>query len=95
MSKIADGIRSGVRVTQGDVIGYVGSTGAATGPHVCYRFWKNGRQINHRSEKFPKSEPMEEEVKPKYLEFIAPFKKQLDQEIQTLPTLQEPEAPAV
>ncbi|PWH85717.1 peptidoglycan DD-metalloendopeptidase family protein [Brumimicrobium oceani] len=81
MSKIAKGIKSGVRVKQGDVIGYVGSTGAATGPHVCYRFWKNGKQINHRSEKFPKSEPMKEEVKPEYFEYIAPFKEKLDVEI--------------
>ena len=84
MSKIADGIRPGVRVKQGDVIGYVGSTGAATGPHVCYRFWKNGRQINHRSEKFPKSEPMKEEVLPEYMEYIKPLKAKLDKEIKTL-----------
>lgn len=84
MSKIADGIRPGVRVKQGQVIGYVGSTGAATGPHVCYRFWKNGRQINHRSEKFPKSEPMKEEVLPEYMKYIEPLKKQLDDEIKTL-----------
>jgi murein DD-endopeptidase MepM/ murein hydrolase activator NlpD len=84
MSKIADGIRPGVRVKQGQVIGYVGSTGAATGPHVCYRFWKNGRQINHRAEKFPNSEPMKEEVIPEYLEFIKPLKKKLDLEIEKL-----------
>lgn len=84
MSKIADGIRQGVRVKQGQVIGYVGSTGAATGPHVCYRFWKNGRQINHRAEKFPKSEPMKEEVLPEYMEYIEPLKEKLDKEIKTL-----------
>ncbi|WP_417265078.1 peptidoglycan DD-metalloendopeptidase family protein [Brumimicrobium sp.] len=84
MSKIADGIREGVRVKQGDVIGYVGSTGAATGPHVCYRFWKNGKQINHRAEKFPKSEPMKEEVKPLYLEHISPLKERLESEITKL-----------
>jgi murein DD-endopeptidase MepM/ murein hydrolase activator NlpD len=84
MSKIADGIRPGVRVKQGQVIGYVGSTGAATGPHVCYRFWKNGRQINHRAEKFPNSEPMKDEVIPEYLEFIEPLKKKLDLEIEKL-----------
>lgn len=84
MSKIADGIRPGVRVKQGQVIGYVGSTGAATGPHVCYRFWKNGKQINHRSEKFPKSEPMKEEVLPEYKKYIAPLKDNLDKEIKKL-----------
>lgn len=81
MSKIANGIREGKRVRQGDVIGYVGSTGAATGPHVCYRFWKNGQQINHRAEKFPKSEPMKDELKPEYFEYISPFKEKLDVEI--------------
>lgn len=81
MSKIANGIRVGKRVKQGDVIGYVGSTGAATGPHVCYRFWKNGKQINHRAEKFPKSEPMKDEVKPEYFDHISPLKEKLDVEI--------------
>lgn len=58
MSRIAKGIRPGVTVRQGDVIGYVGSTGLATGPHVCYRFWKNGRQVNHLREEFPSAEPL-------------------------------------
>jgi len=53
MSKIGNGIRPGKRVSQGDVIGYVGSTGLATGPHVCFRFWKNGKQIDHRKEDLP------------------------------------------
>jgi len=58
MSKIKSGIRSGVRVSQGDVIGYVGSTGLATGPHVCFRFWKNGKQVDHRREELPASDPI-------------------------------------
>ncbi len=81
MSKFEPGIKRGVYVKQGDVIGYVGQTGLATGPHVCYRFWKNGRQIDPRSEKFPKTEPMKKEVKPDYLKFIAPLKKSLDETI--------------
>jgi murein DD-endopeptidase MepM/ murein hydrolase activator NlpD len=58
MSKFASGIRAGVKVKQGEVIGYVGSTGLATGPHVCFRFWKNGRQIDHLKEKFLSSDPV-------------------------------------
>lgn len=58
MSKIKSGIKPGTRVSQGDVIGYVGSTGLATGPHVCFRFWKNGKQVNHRNEDLPASDPI-------------------------------------
>jgi murein DD-endopeptidase MepM/ murein hydrolase activator NlpD len=46
MSKITNGIKAGKKVVQGQVIGYVGSTGLATGPHVCYRLWKNGKQVD-------------------------------------------------
>jgi murein DD-endopeptidase MepM/ murein hydrolase activator NlpD len=84
MSRIADGIRPGVRVEQGQTIGYVGSTGAATGPHVCYRFWKNGKQINHRSEKFPDAEPMVDSLIPTYLDYIAPMRKELDELMQQI-----------
>ena len=58
MSKFAKGMRPGKTVKQGDVIGYVGQTGLATGPHVCFRFWRNGRQIDHRRLKFPPSKSM-------------------------------------
>lgn len=64
MSKIAKGIKPGVRVSQGDVIGYVGSTGLATGPHVCFRFWKNGKQVDHRREDLPASEPIRPDSRP-------------------------------
>jgi len=58
MSRFARGIRKGVRVRQGQVIGYVGSTGLATGPHVCFRFWKNGRQVDHLKLIFPPPSPL-------------------------------------
>ena len=53
MSRFAKGIKSGTHVQQGEVIGYVGATGLATGPHVCFRFWKNGSQVDHLKEKLP------------------------------------------
>ncbi len=78
MTGFAKGIRKGVYVEQGQTIGYVGSTGLATGPHVCYRFWKNGKQINHRAEKFPSSIPMVDSLLPSYMEFIRPIRARID-----------------
>ncbi len=60
MSRFATGIQPGARVGQGDVIGYVGSTGLATGPHVCFRFWKNGQQVDHLRLEFPSGDPLPE-----------------------------------
>ncbi|MGB1508366.1 MAG: peptidoglycan DD-metalloendopeptidase family protein [Crocinitomicaceae bacterium] len=78
MSGFAKGIRKGVFVEQGQTIGYVGSTGLATGPHVCYRFWKNGKQINHRAEKVPSSIPMDNSLLPSYMKFIQPIRAKMD-----------------
>ncbi|MEN2280507.1 peptidoglycan DD-metalloendopeptidase family protein [Algoriphagus sp. SE2] len=58
MSKIASGLKPGQSVKQGQVIGYVGSTGLATGPHLCFRFWKHGKQVDWLREKIPPSEPI-------------------------------------
>lgn len=69
MSKIKNGIRPGVRVRQGDVIGYVGSTGLATGPHVCYRFWVHGKQVDPYRQKLPDANPIKEEYKEEYMVF--------------------------
>ena len=66
MTKFAKGIKSGKFVKQGDVIGYVGSTGLATGPHVCYRFWVNGRQVDPYQQKLPDAEPIKEEYLPEF-----------------------------
>ena len=61
MHKVATGIRPGVRVKMGQTIGYVGNTGLATGNHVCYRFWKNGIQVDALKVYIPPSEPIAEE----------------------------------
>lgn len=76
MSKIL--VRQGQRVMQGDIIGKVGSTGLATGPHVCYRFWKNGIQVDALRQKLPNSEPMKEKHKPRFIAYMTPLKKELD-----------------
>ena len=76
MSKIL--VRRGQRVNQGDVIGKVGSTGLATGPHVCYRFWKNGAQVDALRLKLPNSEPMNKRNLPRFLNQMRPLKRELD-----------------
>lgn len=65
-------------VKQGQVIGYIGMTGSTTGPHVCYRFWKNGKQVDALREKLPAAKPMLDSIKPHFFEFIKPIKSQLD-----------------
>jgi murein DD-endopeptidase MepM/ murein hydrolase activator NlpD len=76
MSKIL--VRQGQRVNQGDVIGRVGSTGLATGPHVCYRFWKNGVQVDALRLNLPTGEAMQGNDKQRFLAATAPLKRELD-----------------
>jgi murein DD-endopeptidase MepM/ murein hydrolase activator NlpD len=59
LSKLGPGVRAGGRVTQRQVIGYVGSTGLSTGPHLDYRVAKNGRFVNPLSEKFIPGQPLD------------------------------------
>lgn len=61
MSRIAAGLHAGDQVSQGEVIGFVGSTGLATGPHLCYRFWKNGVQVDALRIELPPSQPVKPE----------------------------------
>ena len=58
MQKIKRGIRPGVKVEQGQTIGFVGSTGLATGPHLCFRFWKNNKQVDALKVDLPPSDPI-------------------------------------
>jgi murein DD-endopeptidase MepM/ murein hydrolase activator NlpD len=68
----------GQHVSQSDVIGKVGSTGLATGPHVCYRFWKNGSQTNHLKEDFPPSEPVNAKHMARFKTDLEKYKAQVD-----------------
>jgi len=61
LSRIASGMRPGRKVVQGETIGYVGSTGLSTGPHLCYRFWKNGVQVDALRVELPPSQPILDE----------------------------------
>ena len=72
-------VKVGDYVKQGEVIGWVGMTGNTSGPHVCYRFWKNGVQVDPFKQKLPEAEPISEALKVKYKAFITPIKEQLDQ----------------
>ncbi|MEL0455056.1 peptidoglycan DD-metalloendopeptidase family protein [Flavobacteriaceae bacterium SZ-1-7] len=65
-------------VKQGDVIGWVGMTGNTGGPHVCYRFWKNGQQVDPFKQKLPEAKPISDSLKEKFLDFIKPIKYELD-----------------
>lgn len=76
MSKRA--VKQGQRVKQGDVIGYVGSTGLATGPHVCYRFWVNGEQVDPFRQNLPSAEPIADKYKQRYFAAIEPLQAELD-----------------
>ncbi|MDT0606507.1 M23 family metallopeptidase [Croceitalea rosinachiae] len=74
----AQKVKRGEFVRQGDVIGWVGMTGNTGGPHVCYRFWKNGRQVDPLREKLPSAEPVADSLKTNYFNHIEPIKSQLD-----------------
>lgn len=81
MSRIGAGIRAGITVRQGQTIGYVGSTGLATGPHVCYRFWRNGVQVDALKVALPPSQP----VKKEYFEAFQKVKEELSTRLQLIP----------
>ena len=72
------GVKVGQFVKQGDYIGLVGMTGNTSGPHVCYRFWKNGKQVDPLRQKLPEAKPISKDLKEKYLAYMKPIKKQLD-----------------
>ncbi|GGW25259.1 peptidoglycan DD-metalloendopeptidase family protein [Arenibacter certesii] len=74
----AQNVKKGQFVKQGDVIGWIGMTGNTSGPHVCYRFWKNGQQVDPLREKLPTADPIADSLKTQYLDYIAPFKDKLD-----------------
>ncbi len=71
-------VKQGDFVRQGDVIGWIGMTGNTGGPHVCYRFWKNGEQVDPFKQDLPASKPLDEALRSDYFQHIAPLKERLD-----------------
>ena len=71
-------VKQGSYVKQGDVIGKIGMTGNTSGPHVCYRFWKNGKQVDPFKQKLPPGKPIPKNLNSKFTEHLIPLKTSLD-----------------
>ena len=82
LQRFAGGIRPGIQVKQGQVIGYVGSSGLATGPHLCYRLYKNSRPVNSLTLQLPSSDALEDIH---MAEFVK-MKEELDKKIEEIDT---------
>ena len=72
------GVKVGQFVKQGDYIGLVGMTGNTSGPHVCYRFWKKGKQVDPFRQKLPQAKPISKKLKVEYFSLMGPIKTDLD-----------------
>ncbi|RJP73799.1 MAG: hypothetical protein C4532_03810 [Candidatus Abyssobacteria bacterium SURF_17] len=79
LQRFGKGIKSGKRVTQGQVIGYVGSSGLATGPHLDFRMAKNGKFINPLTTNIPDADPVRDEDLPAFSKIVAEFARELGQ----------------
>ena len=78
LSRYAKGLKAGQRVRQGEVIGYVGSTGRSTGPHLDFRVWKNGSAINPLKMDSPPAEPIRDDSRPEFELAYKEYKARID-----------------
>jgi len=72
-------VKKGQYVKQGDIIGRIGMTGNTSGPHVCYRFWKNNRQVDPFKQKLPPGKPVPSELKANFEIYKLPIEESLNQ----------------
>jgi murein DD-endopeptidase MepM/ murein hydrolase activator NlpD len=84
MNGFAKGIRSGSNVKQGQIIGYIGTTGLSTGPHLHYEFQVNGVHVDPLSQKLPMSDPIANSEKTRFMQLSKPLMAQMDKEKSTM-----------
>ena len=84
MQGFAKGIRTGGNVKQGQIIGYIGTTGLSTGPHLHYEFQVNGTHVDPLSQKLPMADPIARNEKQRFMQLSTPLMARMDQEKTTL-----------
>ncbi|MFP6861284.1 peptidoglycan DD-metalloendopeptidase family protein [Pseudomonas sp.] len=84
MNGFAKGIRSGGNVKQGQIIGYIGTTGLSTGPHLHYEFQVNGVHVDPLSQKLPMADPIASSEKARFMQLSKPLMAQMDKEKSTM-----------
>ncbi|MFP6851090.1 MAG: peptidoglycan DD-metalloendopeptidase family protein [Pseudomonas sp.] len=84
MQGFAKGIRTGGNVKQGQIIGYIGTTGLSTGPHLHYEFQVNGVHVDPLSQKLPMADPIASSEKARFMQLSKPLMAQMDKERSTM-----------